>query len=201
MRIKRLVAVLALVLVFCLGACGKSEDTGRETVEPEVTTEVQESTIEETEEPEVETEEIVEAAIPVIYEDNELINLYLNRYNEVNTDNPIEGGDFEIYHHHGSDHKDQILIIEEKFSSIVITSQLGKIKIDVEGSNTEEAYKEAFLRYARGYNAELSMEVLEDCWEQSMSNLNTYTQFEDFEVYIRSYNDAIELLEISGEVE
>lgn len=197
MRVKRLVAVVALVLVFCLGACGKSEDVGRETVEPEITTEVQESVIEETEEPEVETE----AAIPVIYEGDELINLYLNKYNEVNTDNPIEGGDFEVYHHHGSDHKDQILIVEEGFSSIVITSQLGKIKIDVEGSNTEEAYKEAFLQYARGYNAELSVEVLEDCWEQSKSNLNTYTQFEDFEVYIRSYNDAIELLEISGEIE
>lgn len=194
MRIKRLVAVLALGLVFCLGACGKSDDTAEETVEPEVTTEVQESVTKETE---AETE----AAIPVIYEGNELINLYLNRYNEVNTDNPIEGGDFEIYHHHGSDHKDQILIVEEGFSSIVITSQLGKIKIDVEGSNTEEVYKAAFLQYARGYNAELSVEMLEDCWEQSMSNLNTYTQFEDFEVYIRSYNDAIELLEISGEVE
>ena len=45
------------------------------------------------------------------------------------------------------------------------------------------------------------MEVLEDYWEQSISSLNTYTQFEDFEVYIRSYNDSIELLEISGEVE
>lgn len=197
MRIKRLVAVLVLVLVFCLGACGKSEDVEEKIVEPEVTTEVQESTIEETEEPEVETE----AVIPVIYEGNELINLYLNRYNEVNTDVPIEGGDFEVYHHHGSDHKDQILIVEEGFSSIVITSQLGKIKIDVEGSNTEEAYKAAFLQYARGYNGELSVEVLEDCWEQSMSNLNTYTQFEGFEVYIRSYNDTIELLEISGEIE
>lgn len=197
MRVKRLVAVLALVLVFCLGACGKSDDTAEETVEPEVTTEVQESVTEETEEPEVETE----VAIPVIYEGDELINLYLNKYNEVNTDNPIEGGDFEVYHHHGSDHKDQILIVEEGFSSIVITSQLGKIKIDVEGSNTEEAYKAAFLQYARGYNVELSVEVLEDCWEQSMSNLNTYTQFEDFEVYIRSYNDTIELLEISGEIE
>ena len=125
----------------------------------------------------------------------------MNRYNEVNTEAPIKSGDFEIYHHHGSDHKDQILIVEEGFNSIVITSQLGKLKIDVEGSNTEDAYKAAFLRYARGYNTGLSMEVLEDYWEQSISSLNIYTQFEDFEVYIRSYNDSIELLELSGEVE
>ena len=180
MRIKRLSAALALVLVLCLGACGKNESTVENTVEPDTTIE---EIIETEAELEVETEEPKEE-IPVIYEENELINLYLNRYNEVNTEAPIEGGDFEIYHHHGSDHKDQILIVEEGFNSIVITS-----------------HKAAFLRYARGYNTELSVEVLEDYWEQSISSLNTYTQFEDFEVYIRSYNDSIELLEISGEVE
>ena len=192
MKMKR-AAVLVLVLVLCLGACGKSESTVENTVEPD-------TTVEESREVSVETEEIREE-IPVIYEDNELINLYLNRYNEANTEAPIESGDFEVYHHHGSDHKDQILIVEEGFNSIVITSQLGKLKIDIEGSNTEDAYKAAFLRYARGYNKELSVEVLEDYWGQSMSSLNTYTQFDDFEVYIRSYNDSIELLEISGEVE
>lgn len=197
MRIKRLSAALALVLVLCLGACGKNESTVENTVEPETAVE---ETIETEAEPEVETEEPKEE-IPVIYEENELINLYLNRYNEVNTEAPIKSGDFEIYHHHGSDHTDQILIVEEGFNSIVITSQLGKLKIDVEGSNTEDAYKAAFLRYARGYNTGLSMEVLEDYWEQSISSLNIYTQFEDFEVYIRFYNDSIELLEISGEVE
>lgn len=203
MRIKRVSAALVLVLVLCLGACGKDESTVENTVEPETTIEEKESVTIETEaEPEVETEEQEpKEEIPVIYEENELINLYLNRYNEVNTEAPIESGDFEVYHHHGSDHKDQILIVEEGFNSVVITSQLGKLKIDVEGSNTEDAYKAAFLRYARGYNTELSVEVLEDYWEQSMSSLNTYTQFEDFEVYIRSYNDSIELLEISGEVE
>lgn len=201
MKIKGLVAAFVLVFLFCLGACGKSESTVESTVEPDTIVEEKESILVETEaEPEVETDEPKEE-IPVIYEDNEFINLYLNRYNEVNTEAFIESGDFEIYHHHGSDHKDQILIIEDGFSSIVITSQLGKIKIDVEGSNTEDAYKAAFLRYARGYNTELSVEVLEGYWEQSIGSLNTYTQFEDFEVYIRSYNDSIELLEISGEVE
>jgi len=200
MKMKR-AAVLVLVLVLCLGACGKSESTVENTVEPDTTVEESREVSVETEaKPEVETEEIREE-IPVIYEDNELINLYLNRYNEANTEAPIESGDFEVYHHHGSDHKDQILIVEEGFNSIVITSQLGKLKIDIEGSNTEDAYKAAFLRYARGYNKELSVEVLEDYWGQSMSSLNTYTQFDDFEVYIRSYNDSIELLEISGEVE
>lgn len=194
MRVKRVVLVLGLLLVFCLGACGKSE----EAVEPEVTTGEQVSISEGTEEPKAVMEETTEERIPVIYEDDVLVNLYLNRYNEVNTEVPIKREDFEIYHHHGSDHKDQILFS----NGVIISAQTGdKIKIVVEGNDTEEAYKEAFFRYARGYNTELSVEVLEDYWEQSMSNLNLYTKFDDFEVYIRSYNDIIELLEISGEVE
>lgn len=195
MRIKRVVA-LALVLVFCLGACGKNERTVEDTVEPDITIEESEAVSVETE-PEIETEEPKEE-VPVIYEDNELINLYLNRYNEANPEAPIEREDFEIYHHHGSDHKDQILFNK----GVVISAQTGsKVKIDIESGDTQEAYKQTFIQYARGYNTELSPEVLEEYWEQSMSNLNFDTQFDDFVVYIRSYNDSIELLEISGAVE
>lgn len=197
MRIKR-AAALALVLVLCLGACGKNESTVEDTVETDITMEESEAVSVETEaEPEIETEEPKEE-VPVIYEDNELINLYLNRYNEANPEAPIERENFEIYHHHGSDHKDQILFN----NGVVISAQTGsKVKIDIEGGDTQEAYKQAFIQYARGYNMELSPEVLEDYWEQSMSNLNLDTQFDDFVVYIRSYNDSIELLEISGVVE
>lgn len=198
MKIKR-AAALVLVLVFCLGACGKNESTVEDTVEPDITIEESEAVSVETEaEPEeVETEEPKEE-VPVIYEDNELINLYLNRYNEANPEAPIERENFEIYHHHGSDHKDQILFN----NGVVISAQTGsKVKIDIEGGDTQEAYKQAFIQYARGYNTELSPEVLEKYWEQSMSNLNLDTQFDDFVVYIHSYNDSIELLEISGAVE
>ena len=198
MKIKR-AAALVLVLVFCLGACGKNESTVEDTVEPDITIEESEAVSVETEaEPEeVETEEPKEE-VPVIYEDNELINLYLNRYHEANPEAPIERENFERYHHHGSDHKDQILFN----NGVVISAQTGsKVKIDIEGGDTQEAYKQAFIQYARGYNTELSPEVLEEYWEQSMSNLNLDTQFDDFVVYIHSYNDSIELLEISGAVE
>lgn len=196
MKIK-IAAALVLVLVLCLGACGKNESTVEDAVEPDTTIEESEAVSVETEaEPKVETEELKEE-VPVIYEDNEIINLYLNRYNEANPEAPIRE-DFEIYHHHGSNHKDQILFS----NGVVISAQTGsKVKIDIEGGDTQEAYKQAFIQYARGYNTELSLEVLEEYWEQSMSNLNLATQFDDFEVYIRSYNDSIELLEISGAVE
>lgn len=197
MKAKR--AALALVLVFCLGACGKTEEPD-ETVEPQTTVE---ESVSVTQEPETVLEETVEPeeSIPIIYAEDEIINRYLNSYNEAITEEPIESGDFEVYYHHGSEHKDQILILDEGFDSVVISSRLGEVEITIEGGNTEEAYKKAFYRFARGYNSLLSNEELEEYWEQTMSNLNSYTQFDEFEIYIRSYNDTIELLEISGEVE
>lgn len=197
MKAKR--AALALVLVLCLGACGKTEEPEK-IVEPQTTVE---ESVSVTQEPETVLEETVEPeeSIPIIYAEDEIINRYLNSYNEVITEDPIESGDFEVYYHHGSEHKDQILILDEGFDSVVISSRLGEIEITIEGGNTEEAYKEAFYRFARGYNSLLSNEELEEYWEKAMSNLNSYTQFDEFEIYIRSYNDTIELLEISGEVE
>lgn len=197
MKAKR--AALALVLALCLGACGKTEEP-EEIVEPQTAVEEPVSVAQE---PETVLEETVEPeeSIPTIYAEDELINRYLNSYNEAVTEDPIESGDFEVYYHHGSEHKDQILILGEAFDSVVISSRLGEIDITIEGGNAEEAYKEAFYRFARGYNLLLGNEELGEYWEQAMSNLNSYTQFDEFEIYIRSYNDTIELLEISGEVE
>lgn len=198
MRIKEVVAVAALS-VLCLVACGKGEEP-EEAIEPQT---IVEEPVSVTQEPETVVEETIEPeeSIPVIYAEDELINRYLNSYNEAVTEAPIESGDFEVYYHHGSEHKDQILILEESFDSVVISSRLGEIDITIEGGNTDEAYKEAFYRFARGYNSLLSNDELEEYWGQAMSNLNSYTQLDEFEIYIRSYNDAIELLEISGEVE
>lgn len=198
MRIKKFSVVLVFVLVVCLGACGKSVDVVENTVEPDTTVEESEEVSVETEaDPEVETEEPKEE-IPVIYADNEHINLYLDRYNEVNVDAPIEREDFEVYYHHGQEHKDQILLNE----SVVVSAQTGdKVKIVIEGGNTEDDYKKAFMLYAGGYDTGLNNEVLENYWEQVVNNSSRFTQFEEFEVEISRFSDAIEYMCISGEVE
>ena len=197
MRRKISIIVLACCMIDCLGGCGQTNDTTDTELVSEVTSV---ETTEQTESSETETEETTEAELPVIYDGDELINTYLNRYNDVNLSNPIDSSGFEVYHHHGSDHKDQILLNNDQFSSIVITSQIGKIKIDIEGKCDIDTYKNAFFQYAKGYNSELTEDKLGEYWEQSMSNQGLYTQFDEFEVYIRTFNDSIELLEISGNV-
>lgn len=196
MRIKRVSAVLALVLVLCLGACGKNESTVENTVEPDITIE---ETIETEVEPEVETEEPKEE-IPVIYEDNELINLYLNRYNEVNTEAPIEREDFEVYYHHGREHTDQIIFNKDNKGEVVISDTVGKIEVVVDEVGTEEN-KQAFIKYAKGYSNSLSSEELEEYWVQAMNNATSYTQFEEFELYLYKSGDVVSYFSIIGKVE
>lgn len=201
MKKKIVFMTVPFILVLIMTGCGQKTDV----IDNEVTSVVsKESTSEEISSTEVVTEdtpsEVAEDKIITIYDGDELINTYLNRYNDVNVSNPIDDSGFEVYHHHGSAHKDQILLKDDEFSSIVISSQVGKIKIDIEGKCDNETYKNAFIKYAKGYNSEITEDKLGEYWEQSMSNQGLYTQFDDFEVYVRTFNDSIELLEITSEL-
>ena len=104
--IKRLSVVIVLGIALSLSACGNTDKVVNEPTEAEKVTEAIESTPEVTEEPETATEEAEE--LPVIYADDEEINLYLNRYNEANVGQEITEDQFEPYKHHGSVHKNQI---------------------------------------------------------------------------------------------
>lgn len=92
--IKRLSVIIALGIALSLSACGNTAKVN-EPIEAEKVTEAIESTPEVTEEPETATEEAEE--LSVIYADDEEINLYLNRYNEVNVGQEITADQFEPY--------------------------------------------------------------------------------------------------------
>lgn len=194
------IGVMLMVLLFLVG-CGKGEQAEEVVTELSTVSEEAERVSPETpktEEPvaDEETEEL-----PVVYADDELINLYLNRFNEANIDTQIEGDDFEVYYHHGQEHKDQISLNVNGFESVIVSAKTGsKVEIVLDGGETEEAYKQAFMLYARGYNPELEAEMLEDYWKQVIENSSRFTQFEEFEVEVSRYSDTIEYLGISGEV-
>ena len=79
--------ILVLSTVFFATACGQAEDSGAGTDDgSEVTQE--------------------EAAIPIVYEDNDKINLFINNYNIANPDDTIESDMVEKDEHHGQIHDD-----------------------------------------------------------------------------------------------
>jgi hypothetical protein len=190
---RRLGLFIVLVAGLSLSACGKTDKAVETTTEPEVVTEAIEPVTEVTNEPES-TEAVQE--IPVIYADNSTINLYLNRYNEANAGSEIVSTDFEQYYHHGSTHKDQIVFSD---NTVISAYTGGRVSVYLD-YDTPEEYKEAFKRYARGYKASFSEDVLEDYWS-TLEEATGITQFEEFEVQISKSVNSIDYINISGEVE
>ena len=200
--------VIGAALVLCLAGCGKKSTSEP----PEVAVEPSEAveSVEITEEPVVEPTEAPEPisepvesteepeSLPQIYEGNELINLYLNRYNEANPEAVIESSDFEVYYHHGSEHKDQIAFTQ---SEVIISAKVGhKIQVVIEGLDAPEGYKEAFCRYARGYNSELEPEELDGCWSELLEKRSA--AFSGAGVSLQyDYDGSIRMIDLVGVVE
>ena len=179
--IKRLSVIIALGIALSLSACGNTAKVN-EPIEAEKVTEAIESTPEVTEEPETATEEAEE--LSVIYADDEEINLYLNRYNEVNVGQEITADQFEPYKHHGSVHKNQIKL---KTEETTISATGTKVTVYLECKDLEQ-YKEAFLRFVKPF----SDTDIEKCWEQVLADATRVIEFDGFSTETSKFNGNIE---------
>lgn len=189
--IKRLSVVIVLGIALSLSACGNTDKVVNKPTEAEKVTEAIESTPEVTEEPETATEKAEE--IPVIYADDEEINLYLNRYNEANVGQEITSDQFEPYKHHGSVHKSQIKL---KTEETTISATGTKVTVYLEYKDLEQ-YKEAFLRFAKPF----SDTDIEKCWEQVLADDTRVIEFDGFSTETSKFNGNIEYMSIYGSIE
>lgn len=189
--IKRLSVIIALGIALSLSACGNTDTAVNEPTEAEKVTEAIESTPEVTGEPETATEEAEE--LPVIYADDEEINLYLNRYNEANVGQEITADQFEPYKHHGSVHKNQIKL---KTEETTISATGTKVTVYLEYKDLEQ-YKEAFLRFVKPF----SDTDIEKFWEQVLADDTRVIEFDGFSTETSKFNGDIEYMSIYGSIE
>lgn len=187
MKKKILVGIMLVFGLLSLVACGGEEDTTNSTEE------VQDSMDEQ-----VEVEE--EAELEIYYDGNEAINLYLNNFNTINPDAKIEKGMFEVYHHHGKDHEEQIIMYRDGFE--IVISDVVNLEVYADGEDVDtEAYKVIFKQFAKGYNTALTDDVLDGYWQQLLDDSINCVEFEEFECDITIYNDKIEYMKLSGKLE
>lgn len=204
MKLGKLFVVILVIL--CLAGCGNKEELPTETPEADIES-IQGQEVVSDPIPEVSDNPVSEdntESLPVIYDGDEQINLYLNRYNEANPESVIESSDFEVYNHHGQDHKDQIIYSLNGFEYVISSTGI-KLQVDIQGElhsgKTVENYKQEFLKYAKGYDASLDEDVLSGYWDQAVSNATSFTEFDEFEIYLRKdFDDNIEALSIEGEI-
>ncbi len=108
--------------------------------------------------------------LPTLYEYDDNINLYVNRFNAYNPDYVLTSEDMKKYSHHGTEHDDQIRFFRDGFE-IVISGGALSSKVDVyvgytATNRTVEEYEQMFIRFAKAYSPDLNDDTLKQYWKQ-----------------------------------
>lgn len=180
----KVMLLLTIILSFGLLAVGCSEDS------------------EDTDN--AETEATTEKAAAMYYEDNEYINMFVNNYNESNPDDTITADMIEKDEHHGKVHDDQVNILKEDNFEVNLSGSayMPSMKVFIKGydSQTNDEYKEVFMKYAKGYSPDLDDETLESYWDNA---LNGSTDSDVIDLYINesSLEGDIGYMTIEGDIQ
>ncbi len=142
-------------------------------------------------------------SLATYYQDDELINLYINRFNEANPDYQISSSELKKYHHHGRDHDDQVKFTKDGFEILISHNFELQVFIDDKSDTySEEEYKKMFLRFGKAFNLELTNEQLTNYWEQVLSSSTDSISFDDFKCEKRLTGDnRLYYIQINGKLE
>lgn len=149
----------------------------------------------------IEVKNEIEENVEYIYKEDELINKFLNKYNELYSEEPISAEMISVYHHHGTDHKDQIQFTL-KGLQITLTDEIQsskKVSVFIQNksnSKNDKVLKELTKKFVKLYNQELTNQQIED-------SLNKQTSIDNIEFQISKAidNDVIEYIKIIGIIE
>lgn len=139
------------------------------------------------------------------YKDNEMINKYLNSFNKLYPTHKITNDMLSVYHHHGSDHKDQVqFYMEDKQITLTGGTYTNTISIYIDNlkSDNDDIIKELTIMFTKAINNNLSENQIAKYWDlqkESDTNINTYGNIEYWSnKYISK--DIFEYIKISGEI-
>lgn len=136
----------------------------------------------------------------IIYENDEKINRYINRFNTANPENKITKELAQTYYHHGQDHDDQIKFSRDGFEVVLTNGYPFKVVIRGEHTKTNDDYKSVFIKYARGYAPEITDETLDSYWEKLLTDIINTVEFDEFECGLTVHGKRIEMIVFEGEI-
>lgn len=106
-----------------------------------------------------------------IYQYDDVINNFFNKYNTVYQEAKIDANMISKYYHHGREHDDQVLLDIGDDVSITISStyvnggEKGvKVFIDIYNHTDISSVKEMYLLFTKVFNPDISEETLENTW-------------------------------------
>lgn len=148
----------------------------------------------------VEKNELVE-----YYKDDEMINLFINKYNELYTDEKISSDMLSVYHHHGKDHKDQVqLYLKDLEVTITGTKGINQVELFIDniGNDSNDVVKDLTMKFTRVFDPDLTEQQIAEYWTEHMSSETGTTEYNNIEYYSQKkiYTDKIEIIEITGKL-
>ena len=145
-----------------------------------------------------------ESNLDEIFPYDEIINRYINRYNDANSDDNITSELAKRYYHHGREHEDQAEYSVDGFEVVLTHTYSDRLKIVIKEPRypklEEEDYREIFIKYSKPFDSALTDEQLGDYWKQLFEATSNQITFDEFECDLTIYNDKVEMIVIEGEI-
>lgn len=139
------------------------------------------------------------------YPDDEMINLFINKFNELYPQEKISSDMLSVYHHHGKDHKNQIqLYLKDLEVTITGTKGINRVELFIDniGNDSNDVVKELTMKFTRVFDPDLTEQQLSEYWTEHISSKTGTTEYNNIEYYSQKkiYTDKIEIIEITGKL-
>lgn len=141
------------------------------------------------------TENLVE-----YYKDDAIINLFINKYNQI-YDEKITSEMLTVYHHNGTDHKNQVKLNIDNLE-VILTGNTTKVSAYIENSedsNSDESLRNLTKKIVKVYNQEITDVQIEEYLNNQKSSSDIQTH-DDIEYWTNKTidGDIIKNIKITG---
>lgn len=143
------------------------------------------------------TENLVE-----YYKDDAIINLFINKYNQI-YDEKITSEMLTVYHHNGTDHKNQVKLNIDNLE-VILTGNTTKVSAYIENSedsNSDESLRNLTKKIVKVYNQEITDVQIEEYLNNQKSSSDIQTH-DDIEYWTNKTidGDIIKNIKITGDL-
>lgn len=145
--------------------------------------------------------------IETIYADNEAINLFLNKYNNLYSPK-ITNDMLSKKHIGGRDRDDVVVIANDKLEIIIYDNYSSNSKYNMSvyvgysaKDLTPDDYKEQFVKYIKMFDETLSDEDINNYWNDMISSYHSSYEINDIDILTSTNDGKIQYFKLTNNIE